>query len=171
MKVLHRIRFTSFANLVQPIINEIQKCRSNIKFSEHQSLLDVEKIIASIEHRLAERMADETRRAAPAKVDGNLEYVFNNTLDSIARLLKSLSDYKSELHKNKQPRRTCWSSPNHSSFVEQKNVDIKPIINLNQHDKSIEDDQSSEASHSSLGDEILMEVARDAYEKRFNRSK
>jgi len=35
----------------------------------------------------------------------------------------------------------------------------------------MDDDQSSEASHSSIGDEVLMEVARDAYEQRPHHSK
>ncbi|CAF4091168.1 unnamed protein product [Rotaria magnacalcarata] len=171
LDVLHRLRFTSFINLVESIVGEIKACRSTLKLSDYRSVHDAEQIIISIERHLANRMRDEDHRASPHGVDQSLEHAFNNTLDSIRDLLNSLTVYQSQTHKNKQPKKTRWSSPNIPSSVEVKVVDIKPMIDSNQDDSKIEDDQSSEASHSSLGDEILMEVARDAYEKRPNRLK
>ncbi|CAF4196640.1 unnamed protein product [Rotaria socialis] len=171
LDVLHRLRFTAFISLVKSIVDEIKACRSALKLSDYRSVHAAEQIIISIERHLANRMRDEDHRASPHGVDQSLQHAFNNTLDSIRDLLNSLTAYQSQTHKNKQPKKTRWSSPNIPSSVEIKNVDIKPMIDSNQDDSKIEDDLSSEASHSSLGDEVLMEVARDAYEKRPNRHK
>jgi hypothetical protein len=47
-------------------------------------------------------------------------------------------------------------------------IDNDPPSTNSQPRIDCDDDQSSEASHSSIGDEVLMEIAQDAYERRAN---
>ncbi|CAF1165885.1 unnamed protein product [Rotaria sordida] len=169
--VLDHLRFTSFYYLVKSIVGEIKSCRSTINLSDYRSLRDGEQTIISIERRLTKRMNDEYHHASPHGIDRQLDNSFNAILDSIRQLLISLRLYQSQIKNNKRPRTTRWSSPNISSSIEHNHIESKPIINLNQQDIKIDDDQSSEASHSSLGDEILMEVAKNAYEHRPDRYK
>ncbi|CAF4047025.1 unnamed protein product [Rotaria sp. Silwood2] len=169
--VLNHLRFTSFYQFIKLIVGEIDCCRSTIKLSDYKSLQDAEQMIMSIERRLTNRMNDEYHRASPHKIDQQLEHSYEETLDSIRQLLISFRLYQSQIQQNKRPRTTRWSSPNLPSSVEHMDIESKPIINLNQQDIKIDDDQSSETSHSSLGDEVLMEVAKNAYEHRPNRYK
>ncbi|CAF1154467.1 unnamed protein product [Rotaria sordida] len=169
--VLDHLRFTSFYYLVKSIIGEIKSSRSAINLSDYRSLRDSEQLIISIERRLTKRMNDEYHHASPHGIDRQLDNSFNAILDSIRQLLISLRLYQSQIKNNKRPRTTRWSSPNISSSIEHNHIESKPIIDLNQQDIKIDDDQSSEASHSSLGDEILMEVAKNAYEHRPDRYK
>ncbi|CAF4137969.1 unnamed protein product, partial [Rotaria sp. Silwood2] len=169
--VLNHLRFTSFYQFIKLIVGEIDCCRSTVKLSDYKSLQDAEQMIMSIERRLTNRMNDEYHRASPHKIDQQLEHSYEETLDSIRQLLISFRLYQSQIQQNKRPRTTRWSSPNLPSSVEHMDIESKPIINLNQQDIKIDDDQSSETSHSSLGDEVLMEVAKNAYEHRPNRYK
>jgi len=95
-------------------------------------------------------------------------------LDAIKHLLNSFHHYQSQANKTKRPRTTRRTLlPTPPSTTNKEHTESKPRINSNQQQTRIDDDddQSSEASHSSFGDEVLMEVARDAYEQRPNRYK
>jgi hypothetical protein len=152
--------------MVESIIGEIKQCRSIIKLSDYRSLYDAEQFIISIENRLTNRINDEYRRASPHGINPQLGHAFDKTLDSIRHLLSSFHHYQSQINKHKRSRPTTHRSPSSEE---------KPIVNKSTQPKpridQDDDDQSSEASHSSIGDEVLMEVAKDAYEQRPNRYK
>ncbi|CAF4658675.1 unnamed protein product [Rotaria sp. Silwood1] len=166
LNVLSHLRFTSFYHYVKLIIDEIETCRSTIKLSNYESLCDVEKSIESIECRITNRMNNEYNHASPHTIDRQLEHSYRETLDSIRQLLTSFRVYKSRIENNKRAKTTRWSSSALPLCVEYQHIETKPTIQINQLDIKIDDDQSSEASHSSLGDEVLMEVAKTAYEHR-----
>jgi hypothetical protein len=128
------------------------------RLSDDRSLYDTQQFIISIESRLTNRINDEYRHACPHGINPQLEHAFDKTLDSIRHLLNSLDHYQSQINKHKRSRQTI-TTHRLSSTNEEKPIVNKSRINHN------DDDQSSEASHSSVGDEVLMEVARDAYEQ------
>ncbi|CAF3512616.1 unnamed protein product [Rotaria sp. Silwood1] len=101
-----------------------------------------------------------------SETNRQLEHSYRETLDSIRQLLTSFRVYKSRIENNKRAKTTRWSSSALPLCVEYQHIETKPTIQINQLDIKIDDDQSSEASHSSLGDEVLMEVAKTAYEHR-----
>jgi hypothetical protein len=150
----------SFYYLVESIIGEIKACRSNTKLFDSRSLYDAEKFIIAIERRLTNRINDEYHRASPHGIHEQLQYSFDKILDAIKHLLNSFKYYQSKINKHKRSRPIHRSSP-----IEDK----PPIVYRSTQQKTRiddDDDQSSEASHSSIGDEVLMEVARHAYEQR-----
>ncbi|CAF1201549.1 unnamed protein product [Adineta steineri] len=168
--VLHNLRYTSFSHFIQRIVCDIEYCRSHIKLSEHRSLFEAENLILTIEKALADRINDEYRHAVPHGIDRSLESAFQKTLDEIKHLLNSFHHYQSTIDKNKRSRHTHWTPSDASKTVEREYIERKPTINLNQHqtrnNNDDDDDQSSEPSHSSFADDVLMEVAKDAYEQR-----
>jgi hypothetical protein len=163
MHVLHHLRYKSFNYVVQPLITEIHSCRSSIDLYNYQSLRDARQLITSLEARLTNRLNDEYHRASPHGIHRQLESSFDQILGSIKHILTSLQYYQDLIEKNKRPRKTRWSSP-----LRQEHTENKPAINSDQHRVKLEDDQSSEASHSSLEDDVLTKVAKDAFEQRPN---
>ena len=157
------MRYKSFYYVVQPLITEIHSCRSSIDLYNYQSLRDARQLITSLEARLTNRLNDEYHRASPHGIHRQLESSFDQILGSIEHILTSLQYYQDLIEKNKRRRKTRWSSP-----PRQEHTENKPVINSDERRIKLEDDQSSEASHSSFGDEVLMEVAKDAYEQRPN---
>jgi hypothetical protein len=148
--------------MIESLIVDMKKYRSTIKLSDDRSLYDAQQFIISIESRLTNRINDEYRHACPHGINPQLEHAFDKTLDSIRHLLNSLDHYQSQINKHKRSRQTITTHRLSTSNEE------KPIVNKSTQSKSRinhDDDQSSEASHSSVGDEVLMEVARGAYEQ------
>jgi len=166
LDILQQRRFMSFYYLVESIIGEIKACRTNTKLSDSRSLYDAEKFIIAIERRLTNRINDEYHRASPHGINEQLQYKFDKTLDEIQHLLNSFKHYQSQINKHKRSRPIHRSLPieDKPSIVHRSTTQQKTRIDN-------DDDQSSEASHSSIGDEVLMEVARHAYEQRPHHSK
>jgi hypothetical protein len=160
------LRYSSFDHVVRSVITEIEFCRSNINLSDQQSIEDVRQKITAIETRLTNRLDSERHRTLPHDIHRQLESSFDKTLTSIKHLLTSFHHYEDLINKNKRRRKSNWSTPPQHECIE-----TKPVINSDQQHIKQDDDQSSEASHSSFGDEALMEVARDAYEQSSNRFK
>lgn len=167
--IVQQLRFKSFYNLTKELISQVENFVSTIKISNCRSLSDAKKFIISIEKRLTNKMNDEYRLAAPNEISKKLEYSFSKTLDSIREILKLFEDYQSQLEEGIRTRVTRWSSPSPRAPLEHKNIETKPSINFNPQHIKFEDDQSSDASNSSLGDDALMEVAKNAYEQRSHR--
>ena len=109
---------------------------------------------------LTNRINDEYRHAAPHGLATRLEQAFDKILDAIRHLLSSLDHYQSGTNRHKRSRTTHRSSPSDEKPTMSKSTQPKTRINRN------DDDQSSDASRSSVSDEVLMELARDAYEQR-----
>ncbi len=164
--VLRYLRYSSFDSLVRLLITEVESCRSSINLSDTQSLHDAQQLIASLEARLTNRLNDERHRASSHGIHRQVESSFDQILGSIKHILTSLQYYQDLIEKNKRPRKTRWSSP-----LRQEHTENKPAINSDQHRVKLEDDQSSEASHSSFVDEILMDVPKDSMNKEPNRFK
>lgn len=152
----HR-RYNSFSNFIQTLIEEIKTRRSSLKLFENNSLDELERSLLDVEMRLTSRMNDEHRLAAPAKLKAPLQKSFDKTLDALRNLLTTLSRYQ----RNNDRRKRLRTSP----------VDEKPVTTRSKSRNHEEEEQSSETSHSSIGDEILMELARVAYEGQPIRSK
>ncbi|UJR07786.1 hypothetical protein I4U23_012068 [Adineta vaga] len=175
-EVLHNRGFRSFYETVKRIVYEIGVCQSNINLFEKESLEQAIGIITSIEQRLSNRIQDERHHASPHAIPRKLEETSDTILDAIKNLLNSFEYYKSKINSTKRPRKSRWSPPDVPSTNTQEYTESKPAIHSNQHqsrnnENDDYDDQSSEASRSSFGDEVLMEVARDAYEQRPNHHK
>lgn len=151
--VLRKRHYASFGHLVEYLVDEVQAHRSNMKISDVQSLSDARHLLTSIDNRLSSRMNDEYHRAAPHQVPEQLEYAYRKSLDAIRDVLDSIEYYQSKINANKRTR----------TIVHEEKPTIHSFARNNTNEN---DDQSSEASHSSVGDELLMEVARDAYEQR-----
>lgn len=164
----HR-RLTSFYHFVESTIGETKSCRSNLKLSDNRSLNEAEQYLLNVERHLTDRINNEHRHAAPHKINSYLQQEFDRTLDALRDLLKTLPRYQTQHDKHKRTRTSRRSSP-----VEEKplnNKSTQPKTRTAPVDNNTEEDESSEASHSSVGDEVLMEVARDAYESKPNRPK
>jgi len=153
--VLRKRHYTSFGHLVEYLIDEVQAHRSNTKISNLQSLLDARQLLTSIDNRLSTRMSDEYHRTAPHQIPEQLEYAYRKTLDAIRDVLDSIEYYQSKFNSTKRTR----------TIVHEERPIVHSYARTNTDGN---DDVSSETSHSSIGDEVLMEVARDAYEQRPN---
>lgn len=174
--VLRDRGFQSYDELIKRIVSEVSTCQSTLILSDRQSLDQATNIIIDIERRLSNRIQSERNRAAPHEISRKLEESSDRTLDCIKQLLNDFDHYKSKANSGKRPRLTRWSSPDQPSTNVQEHLDIKPTIHSKEHQSRRKenddyDDQSSEASRSSFGDEVLMEVAKIAYERSSNRHK
>lgn len=147
---------------MESVIRETQSVRSAIELTDQQSVHDTENLLISLESRLTNRINGEYHRASPLGIGSELERAFDKTLDALQQLLSALNPYKSQTDSHKRSRTTDQSSP----------TEEKPTVTKSSQPKSrIKDEQSSEASHSSIEDEVLVKVARAAYEQKSKRLK
>ena len=130
--------------------------RSELKVFDNNSLHALREALLDVENRLATRMNDEHRHVAPRKLNAQLQRIFDKALDTLRNLLRALSRCAAY---NDLPKR-LKTSP----------VEAKPETSRSK-TRSNDEEESSETSHSSVGDEVLMELARVAYDRRPNRSK
>lgn len=157
--LLHELsnrRMISFISFVENLIVEVKTRRSELKVFDNDSLHAAGEAILDVEARLANRMNDEHRHVAPRKLNAKLQRVFDKTLDTLRNLLRALS--RCEAHNDLTKRLKI-------SPVEEKPETTRPKTRSN------DEEQSSETSHSSVGDEVLMELARVAYERKPDRTK
>ncbi|CAF1370117.1 unnamed protein product [Adineta ricciae] len=174
--VLRDRRFQSFDELIKRMVSEVSTCQSTLVLSDRQSLDQATSTIIDIEKRLSNRIQSERHRVAPHEIYRNLEESSDRTLDCIKQLLNDFDYYKSKANSSKRPRLTRWSSPDQPSTNTEEHLDIKPSIHSKEHQSRRKenddyDDQSSEASRSSFGDEVLMEVAKTAPKSSIFRSR
>lgn len=152
------------------MIREIQSCSTRTNLKEK---------LYSIEKRLSNKINEQHRRQAPYPVHRELQHAADRALDTLRHLLRSCDQSR------RPTRHTRWSTPPPpatassssssasssaaaAAAVSSDQQESKPIVHSNAQPSHHlnEDDLSSEASHSSFGDEVLMEVARTAYEHR-----
>ena len=138
-----------------------------MKLSDNRSVQDAEQFLLSIEKRLTNRINEEHRRAAPHKINSELQHAFDNTLDALKDLLKTIPRYQTQQDRHKRTRTSRRPSlAKENPVINNKPIQPKSHIVFADDD----DDKSSDASHSSIGDEVLMELARIAYEKKPTKS-
>lgn len=155
----------SFSHLIESVIDEIKSVRRDSS-SDRQ----IEQLIISIEKRLTKKVDEQNHRASPYGLRREVNSAFDRTLDAIRDLLSSLRRRHRSASRespSKRPRRSRYSTP--PPLVPEP-MEVKPIVPIEKNDTSfprrIDDDQSSEASRSSYGEEDLMDIARDAFNKR-----
>jgi hypothetical protein len=128
-------------------------------------------MIIEIENRLKKRISDERWCVAPPSlIHQECKGSFTNVLEVIRHLKTSLRHYQSQADIMKRPS-TSHRVPPSSSSIQQEFIRKKPAVNSNQHRIKMDEDESSDTSHSSIGDEVLMELAKGAYEQRPYRHK
>lgn len=158
---------SSFYHTVRLMIKEVKSCTKRTSLKQK---------LYSVERRLSHKMNEQHRRKSPYSVHRDLQQAFNRLLDVIRHLLDSAENLQSEKRRNFASSSTnsapAPSTPT-STTTTTKTTTTTPtptrkIFKKEEDDEQDddEDDKSSEASHSSFGDEVLMEVARTAYEHR-----
>ena len=140
LKKLNHRRFRSFFHFIESLMEEMKTHRSNLKLYDNNSLNDLEKSLLDVETRLTSRMNDERRHAAPLKLNRQLQRTFNQTVDALRNFLITLSHYQ------------------------QKN-DVRERQKTAAVEVNEEPSETTETSHSSVRDDVLIELARGAYEK------
>ena len=152
---------SSFSHLIESVIDEIKSVRRDSS-SDRQ----IEQLIISIEKRLTKKVDEQNHRSSPYGLRREVNSAFDRTLDAIRDLLSSFRRrHRSPSRKEspaKRSRRSRWSTP---PPIVPEPMESKPSVPTS-FPRRIDDDQSSEASRSSCGEEDLMHIALDAYNKR-----
>lgn len=146
------------------MIKEVKSCTKRTSLKQK---------LYSVERRLTHKMNEQHRRKSPYSVHRDLQQAFNHLLDIIRHLLDSAENLQSEKRRNfassstnSAPAPSTPPPPTRTTTSTTSTPTPTRKIFKTEEDDDDEDDKSSEASHSSFGDEVLMEVARNAYEHR-----
>lgn len=134
-------------------------CRSNIKLSDYRSLSGTENLMISARNRLLSRINDENNRITSNKVPNPLVSIYKKVLDSFDAVLNSIESHQSKINKHKRSR---------PASLDKQRIIRKSIPSRTRIDN---DNESSDASHSSVEDEVLQKQARDACGQGFQHRK
>jgi hypothetical protein len=147
---------------VKWLSNEMKTVRFREKLVDCQSMRNTEMFLTAMEQRLAVKLNKQYCQLS-YNVAQQIERSSDRVFDTLRRLLSTIREHRSTVeraHRSSQP----------STSAQCELVESKPIV-IGVDDKPArrapaDDDQSSDTSHSSFGDDVLMKVARDAYERR-----
>ena len=133
-----------------------------------------------MEKDLTKKIDEQNHRATPHGLSRDVNSAFDHTLDAIRDLLSSLRNQsRPQESSSHRARRSRWSTPPPPLVtISPEPMEFKPSVPRERNNNNSflarmeqdENDQSSEASRSSYGEEDLMLTALEAYNKRPNRS-
>ncbi|CAF3690424.1 unnamed protein product [Adineta steineri] len=96
LNIVNDLHLSTVSSSIISIIDEIKSIRSNLDLADHQSIVDVQRAIASIKKRLASNFKPETFTQLTHANFRLIKHAYTRTLRPIRYIVKTLTRYESK---------------------------------------------------------------------------